>query len=94
MERDEEEDEEGTKQMKRKRGETENGERERERERDGGGFWKKKEEKEAVVVEGLKWTKGGSRKGGPRGTLSSTFNFRQSKELVTSPPCLTSRRGP
>lgn len=43
---------------------------------------------------GLKWTKGGSRKGSPRGSLSPTFNFRQSKELVTSPPCLISRRGP
>lgn len=37
---------------------------------------------------------GGSRKGGPRGSLSPTFNFRQSEKLVTSLQCLTSRRGP
>lgn len=42
----------------------------------------------------LKWTNGGSRKGGPRGSLSPTFNFRQSEKLVTSLQCLTSRRGP
>lgn len=42
----------------------------------------------------LKWANGGSRKGGPRASLSPTFNFRQSEKLVTSLQCLTSRRGP